>query len=325
MTHDTARLRASVFRGAARLALLSFLAACGGDDDDAPGADASTDSDAGADAATGPDGSVARTTGFVANPAGTIHLMEGYAGQFQDQYRTGAYLLDGAIQPHATLVDSAGPCEIWSQQPRPALCDPPCEEGYCVADGECEPLPGPVTAGEITVTGLRDELRFVPGEFGYVAEPKLPFEEDIFEDGAAIEVSAPGDEVAGFDLSATGVVPLVHDLDLEFDVTLVIEDGVDEVVRWIPESSGSVQIALQVGWHGAPYEALLLCEAEDEAGELVIPGSLIERFPDREDPTGEAHSHWIARFNRDVVDSPGGPIELFVGSRVLILQIEHRR
>ena len=113
------------------------------------------------------------------------------------------------------------------------------------------------------------------------------------------------------------------DLDLEFDVTLVIEDGVDEVIRWTPESSGRVQLALQVGHHGAPYEALMVCEADDADGEIVVPGSLVTRFPQRSNGL-EQHSSWIARFTRDVLETEAGPVELFVANRILILQIDHR-
>jgi hypothetical protein len=329
MTHDTPSKGSSVFRGALRLgpALLLFLlfalhpaaAGCGGDGDDG----AADGGDAGA--APGPDGSTARATGFVANPAGHVHFIEGFGGAFGDIYGRGAVLRDRADLPRASLLASEGDCEIWAHPPGPADCDPACQDQVCVAEDRCEPFPRLVSAGDIEVTGLTQELRFVPGEFGYVADPELPADPgDLFEDGVAITASAPGDDVPGFSLSAAGVAPLVADLDLEFDVTLVIEDGVDEVIRWEAESSGRVQLALQVGWHGAPYEAVLVCEVDDQAGELVVPGSLIARFPQRQNPTGEAHFHWIARFDRDVVESEAGPIELFVASRVLIQQIEHR-
>jgi hypothetical protein len=336
MAHQVPRRPISVFRGAVRRAprllvalfAVTLTAACGDDDGNADDdTDDSTDdgTDDGSDAAPGADGSVARATGFVPNPAGTIHLVEGITSEGTDPYRRGAFLRDGPDLPPATLLASEGDCEIWTHPVEPPLCDPPCEDGLCVADGECAPFPAPVDAGEITVTGLLEPLRFVPGKLGYTAEPPLPADDqDLFGDTASIAATAPGADAPAFSLSASGVVPLVPDLDLEFDVTLVIEDGVDEVIRWEPESSGGVQLALQVGWHGAAYEALLVCEAEDEAGELVVPGSLISRFPDRVDPTGEAHYSWIARFSRDVAESEAGPIELLVAHRVLILQIEHR-
>ncbi len=318
MTRDFPAARASVFRGAAALAAaLLWIAACGGDDDGDPADDDGGDA---SDAAPGADASTDRATGFVANPAGTIQILEGYPGE--GGIAVFASLRDRADAPVATLLASEGDCEIWTHPTERPNCDPPCE-GVCVADGVCEPFPVPVSAGDIAVTGLNEELRFVPNEFGYRTEPdSLP--EDMFDAAAAIEATAPGADAPGFTLSAEGVAPLVPDLDLEFDVTLVIEDDVDEAIRWVPESSGRVQLGLQVGWHGAAYEALLLCEADDDTGELVVPGSLIERFPLRANPTGEPHSSWIARFARDVVDGPAGPIELFVASRAIILQVEHR-
>ncbi len=321
MTRDFPAATASVFRGAAPLtaALLAIaLAACSGDDDGGPSSDAGDDG--GADAAPGADASTDRATEFVANPAGTIQILEGYVGEIG--IAAFASLRDRAEAPVATLAASEGECEIWTHPTERFDCDPPCE-GACVADDTCEPFPVPQSAGEIAVSGLAEELRFVPSEFGYRTEPDV-LPEDMFEAAAAIEATAPGGDAPGFTLSAEGVAPLEPDLDLDFDVTLVIEDGVDEVIRWVPESSGRVQLGLQVGWHGAAYEALLLCEADDAAGQLTVPGKLIERFPERVNPTGEAHSSWIARFDRDVVEGPAGPIELFVASRAIILQIEHR-
>ena len=315
MARDIPRAGASVFRGAARVAVAFLLAACGGDDDGA-----NDDGAGGADAAPAGDGSTDRATDFEPNPVGTVQLVESNVAGLQSAQAT---LRDRAEQPPALLLASEGDCEIWTHALEPAQCDPPCQGGYCVSDGQCEPFPEPISAGEIEVTGLTQDLRFVPEKFGYTSQPDI-LPEDLFDDGAAIEVTAPGGDAPGFTLSATGVAPLVADLDLDFDVTLVIEDQVDEVIRWTPASSGRIQLGLQVGWHGAAYEALLLCEADDADGELVVPGSLIERFPPRADPTGEQHGSWMARFTRDVIDTDAGPLELFIASRLLILQIDHR-
>ena len=335
MTHDIRRRAASVFRGAvvppavAFSLVALFLAAGCGDDDDGSGDSGdsgdpgdSGDDGADGDAAPAPDGSTSRATGYVANPVGSIELIEGYVGE----RGTGAAALlrDAPDAPPAELLASEGPCEVWTHALEPAECDPPCELAYCVADDQCAPFPLPVSAGEIAVAGLTEELRFVPGGLGYDVDPEL-LPEDLFADGAAIEVTAAGDAAPGFSLAAVGVGPLDADLDLEFDVTLVIEDGVDEVIGWTAGgvAGARVQLALQVGHHGAPYEALLVCEADDADGELVVPGSLIQRFP-RQSNGLEQHASWIARFSRDVADGADGPIELMVASRTIIPQLDHR-
>jgi hypothetical protein len=304
MIRDTASLRASVFR----LALIAGLAGCGGDDD--AGADGSPV----ADAAPGPDGATDRTIDFPANRRGWIHLVEGFAG-FDG---VSAAVRDRVDVPVAELVAAEGDCEVWAHPADPAQCDPPCEDGYCVADDRCEPYPQLTSAGVITTTGVAGDLRFVPVEYGYQVDPEVP-PEDLFADNAAITVTAPGDVADGFTLEAGGVVPLEAQLDLDFDITLVIEDGVDEVVEWTPESSGEIQLALLTGHHGQPWYSLLVCETADD-GELVIPGSLISQFP-RDESGFEQHYSWIARYRRALAD---GPIELWVASRVIIPQLEHR-
>jgi hypothetical protein len=213
------------------------------------------------------------------------------------------------------MIASAGDCAVWVH-PGPALCEPSCSDGFCIDTNTCEPWPQFAPAGTITVTGLHEALSFVPGTYWYSPEP-FPGSADLFATGAAITASAPGDVSEGFSLSATGVTPL----EAAFPVTLEIEDNVDEQISWTAEQSGRIQLALLVGWHGAPFEAMLLCETEDD-GSLTIPGSLIAQFP-RASSGMEQHSSWLVRFDRSVEQTSAGPIELFVGSMVIITQISH--
>lgn len=301
MDHDITTWPFSVFR----LATLSLaLAACGGDD----GGGA-------ADAGPGPDADVNRATDFVANRAGWIELAENTLGGS----RLSAGLRDGTDVPPASLLAAAGECEIWTHPLAPALCET-CD-GYCVAEDDCRPFPQSASAGTIAVAGTTEPVTFTPGEFGYQPDPKFP-PDDLFSDEAAISATAAGADADGFTLTTGGVAALEADLDLEFDVTLVIEDGVDEVIRWTPASSGRVALWLQVGHHGAPYEARLVCESADD-GELTVPGSLIADFP--QPASGlEQHASYLVRFDRDVEDGAVGPIELLVSSEVLIPQLDHR-
>lgn len=305
----------SVFRGVMAGLAISLAGGCGGDDDGGAG---DGDGDAASiDAAPGGDASGDRTTEFVADHAGTILLTEGFGG-----FSTyGAFLADGVDVPPARLLASAGECEIWTHPVEPADCDPACSNAYCVADDRCEPYPAPRSAGDITVTGLLEPVRFVAGEFGYRADPKFP-PEDLWAAGATLTATASGDEAPGFTLEVTGVADLEADLDLEFDHTLILEDGVDEVIRWTPEESGRIQLGLLIGHHGAPYEAMLVCESEDD-GELVVPGALVTQLPEQSSGL-EQHSSWIARFDRDVVETDAGPVELFLSNRVIIPQLQRR-
>jgi hypothetical protein len=293
------------------VALLCLLAACGGDDDGG-GATPDGGDGPGVDGGDGGD----RVTGYEPNRAGSIELVEdGTIGTMAI-----AALRDQAQVPTASMLASQGECEIWTHPLAQASCDPPCAGGYCAATDECVPFPMLADAGTITVTGLTEALSFTSGELGYQPDPEFP-PEDLFAAGAAIVAEAPGAAADGFTLEATGVPTLVADLDLEFDTTLVLEDGVDREIRWTAEDAGTIQLGLQVGWHGAAYEALLLCEADDD-GSLTIPGDLVTSFP-RASNGMEQHGSWIARVTRDTVATDGGPVELVVSSQLRISQLRH--
>ncbi|HLU66196.1 MAG TPA: hypothetical protein VKZ63_07960 [Kofleriaceae bacterium] len=313
MKHEVRIPVLSVFRV---VLCVAALAACGGDDDSGDGGGGGGGTP-GQDAGPRPDADVDRVLSFPADRVGWIYLVEGFAG-FDG---VSAALFDAPDVPEPALVAAEGDCEVWARPDAPALCDPPCQGGYCVADNQCVPLPQPVTAGTITVDGLTGPLQFVESGPYYQPDPAIP-PEDLFADDATITATAPGGDLDGFSLEAGGVAPLEAQLDLEYDVTLVIEDEVDEVIRWTPESSGEIQLALLTGHHGSPYRSLLVCETADD-GELTIPGSLITQFP-RDDSGHEQHFSWIARFTRDLADTPAGPIELWIASRILIPQLEHR-
>ena len=77
----------------------------------------------------------------------------------------------------------------------------------------------------------------------------------------------------------------------------------------------------EVGWHGAAYEALMLCEALDD-GSFTIPGDLITELP-RAANGMEQHSSCLARVTREEADTDAGPIELVVSSQVRIPQLSH--
>jgi len=124
----------------------------------------------------------------------------------------------------------------------------------------------------ISVTGLLGPLSFQPTGSTYRTETSI--EGPLFAPGAAIAVTAPGDEVPGFSVSAVGVVPFDEEIDL-----ITIEDDVDTEVTWTAASSGRVQLALRLGWHGGPCTDMILCEADDTAGSLVIAGELVTQFP----------------------------------------------
>ena len=291
------------------ISLAAGLCACGGDDDggDLPGRPGPL-----------PDGSFDRDTAFMANTAGLISLTEGPAGWVVNDQRLYLRLEDGLEVPAASLLASEGECEVWAHPFVPFGCDPGCATGYCIAENTCVPFATPVDHGVVTVTGLLETVRFVNTEFGYLAEPsEVP--EELFADDAVVTVAAEGGDGPAFALEASGV-PAIEPL-LKPGELFRIEDGVDKLIEWRAENSGRIQVALLVGHHGSPYEAMLVCETEDD-GELVIPGDIITEFPRVQVPLGQ-HPSWIARFSRSSTEIDAGPVELFVSSRSLLPDIVH--
>jgi len=232
---------------------------------------------------------------------GLVNLIEG--GGFLSVF---ASIQDGPELPTPVLAGRFGECAVYVRPP-PASCDPACGSGVCASTNVCVPYPATVGVGDITVTGLLAPLVFHPGPFGYAPDPAPG--SDLFDAGAAITVSAPGDAAPGFSANLTGVPTLEAPFQ---NLTLV--DGDDAPVTWTPAGTAAIQIALIVGWHGQPPEAMMACETADD-GAFAIPGAAISALP-RASSSLEQHASWIRRFDRAVVASPAGPIELVAASEV---------
>ncbi|MGE0549247.1 MAG: hypothetical protein AB7O24_15440 [Kofleriaceae bacterium] len=230
---------------------------------------------------------------------GYIDLVEGFTGVY-------ALITDRPEQPPSVLTARDGDCAIYTRAAIPS-CDPPCGGATsCTATNTCTPWPQNASAGPIEVTGLREPLTFRTGPFGYVPEPAPPL--DLFETDAAIQITAPGDMTPAFTAELAGVAPLTVPSQ-----NLKLIDGDDAKIQWTAAANARIAIALITGWHGAPYEAMLRCETDDD-GELTIPGGLIAQFP-RQSSGLEQHPSWIMRFDRAIVTVPAGAIEVVVGSQ----------
>lgn len=199
-----------------------------------------------------------------------------------------------------------GECALYVR-PEPASCTPRCDDGsVCVAAGACAALARPVSAGVITVSGLRQRLVFRPMLDGYRPESLPP--EELFDSGARIRVTAPGDQVPGFTAELGGVPRLQVDF-----ARIALHADRDTRLLWTAAGVGRVAAILAVGPPAAPFSSLLLCETEDY-GALTIPAALAARLP-RPGP-GEEERATMIRLQRAVLPSAAGPIEIIAGQKV---------
>ena len=171
----------------------------------------------------------------------------------------------------------AGECVFF----RPALpmdCDPQCEPGTVCdyATGECrEPVP-PVSASEITVSGLKSALMIIPETRYYYYIPHFdpePANGDIFDEGTAITAFAPGGEVPAFQVTGEGVAAVETELPCELD----IDASKDLSVQWTPGSQGDTIIfEMRSGNHANQFSSIT-CTASD-SGELVVDSALLQEY-----------------------------------------------
>lgn len=150
-------------------------------------------------------------------------------------------------------------------------CDPACEsDELCVADGVCQEWPQLAPAGDIEVTGLRQDLTLVPmGQGWYSTEQEIG--DDLFDAGATIEAVAEGDQTPAFTVQATAPAPFTEPLSCDFD----LPDG-DYEVKWTPAGGQRVRWEMVSAFH-AGDGPMVLCESPDD-GSIVVPAALIDRY-----------------------------------------------
>lgn len=152
-------------------------------------------------------------------------------------------------------------------------------EGLCVG-GVCRDWPLGRSAGTITITGLVQPMTLTwTGD--YYAQSFFPMG-DLFAPGAAIGVTAAGDEVSGFGATVAGVTAIAPDLDGSCHNELHVTRGEDLAVTW-PDAVAGTRVMLRLpgpnNGHGMPPRAVIECEGPDTGG-FVVPASLIDVLPD---------------------------------------------
>ncbi|MBW2701056.1 MAG: hypothetical protein JRF33_09580 [Deltaproteobacteria bacterium] len=216
-----------------------------------------------------------------------------------------------------SLVASAGKCSLYEiEWVDHWLCDPACDPDSqsCVIENEehlCVDLPRAWNAGTIEVSLAGSILDLQPDELGRYATENPPAE--LFDAGDLIQVTASGDELGAFQLSAEGVAHLEIP-----DSNVHLTGGQATTVSWEPADPGSrVQIMLFSGpHHPAPPVASILCDAPDEDGQVEITAELVNGFLERT---------WVAnwcsqalRYREASIESANERITLRVGSMRLL-------
>ncbi len=231
---------------------------------------------------------------------GLINLIGGAGGDVH------AVLRDRPEPLAPELRGRQGACSLYIRRSL-AACLPLCDESsVCVEPGECAARSLPASAGDITVTGLRQRLVFRAAPEGYAPEELPP--QELFDSGARIVVSAPGGDVAGFSAELAGVPRL----QVGFEA-IRLRRGKDTRLTWTAAGVGRVAAVLTVGRSSSQFSSMLLCETDDY-GDLTIPAALAARLPSAE--ANEIEHATMMRLSRALITTAAGPIEIVAGQKV---------
>jgi len=313
------------------LVAVMLLAACGSTDEGAGNTDGDNDGDNEAEAdgddspdGDGADGDTADGDNVIEQPTliGRVSVnafawggVPSSDANVSIEFYTGLVRMDAfaAFPPELHHVAArGGDCVLYLGND--SACNPPCDwDEYCDAENTCQDAPIRQSAGKVTLTAGDQEVSADPGAAGdYYSDP---LSADLIAPDTAFAVEAAGDDFPGFSLQTTGVEPAAFDIDLQSN-SITLTDGQDNEVAWEPiENGGLVQMILNSGWHGAPPEATMYCEAPASRGRLVIPQAVVEGFPSTGGIGLEPHMSYIGVARRVRASLPGGEVEFSVGWR----------
>lgn len=259
------------------MAIALVVAAGCGDDDGGAGADAAG---AGDGAVSDPDAGAAAAplrghieVVEVSDPYGSRgHAHGGVLATASSHLRFTFYGNISAVH-FQKEVDRVGDCRLL--RPEAQFCND-CA-GLCVGPDICEPLPEQVDVGTLTFAGLRSPLTLDFNGYWYASQASVPA--DAFADDASVTLSAPGAAGPAFQVTTTAVAPLNMMALTDHELAA---GNTDTVVTWTPADPGSrVRLTLNANnmGHGLAYAAIIECDADDSAGQITIPGSLLSQFP----------------------------------------------
>lgn len=237
------------------------------------------------------------TTGDAVGPVGEGCTPQTQIGRFEVFNDPMGSWVSGTVSDAVSVYDlilqptqTDGPCTLWMGL-NPDFCDPQCVSGEeCHEDGTCKPAPQRQSIGVVTVAGLKEPLELdanVQLEYKFWNFVGAPYEV-----GAAITLTASGDVIEGFELSGTGVPPLVMD-DLEWTIT----PGAPLTLEWEPaEGPWEIWFQLNVDQHGLT-PVTLRCTLPD-TGSYTVSAEMIDHLI-----TSGASGASKGRVHRRTIDS----------------------
>jgi hypothetical protein len=290
----------------------------------------------GAGAGTGGAGSVTPDGGgSPGNKRGRISILEGRL-YFEDLDRVveeprsaiEARFFQGAEPAWHHEAMNDGTCRLLTFSP--VSCDPFCN-GICLPGNACEPWPSYISAGTLTLTGLKvAAISLTPqGDSAYYGLPAAPPLE-LFDAGSTVTVSAAGGTLPAFTAQARGVARLETAIQ---NGRFALVNGQDYTLRWTPAGGDDTRVRLTINsrnnGHGQPYNAIIECDAPDATGQLTIPHAMIDGLPEIHAFIGcvsiDCPPSFLLRYTRAVAELPGdtGHVDVIVGDRSII-GVDHR-
>lgn len=231
--------------------------------------------------------------------------------------------LDGGEPSWHQVAMTDGACVLKTFTPQ--SCDPFCD-GICYGPNQCAPWPTYVSAGTLTITGLKTPVSIPYAQDSWYYYPNVP-PADLFDAGARIIATGTGGALPAFNVEARGVDPLVAEIQ-GGKITLL--PGRAHVVRWTP-SGREARVRLTINSpnqsHGNPFLAIVECDVPDSTGEITVPAAMVDALPEltafgicvlRDCPAST-----LLRYTNGYAPVPGGYVEMVVGDQMSI-GVEHQ-
>lgn len=186
---------------------------------------------------------------------------------------------DGAMPSSIIWRETAksGACTLY--EPEVPFCSPRCgSDALCVSNGVCEALPNLISAGKVTVTGVKTlagatAFTMDPVLNGYQPPAGTSMEYIPFAEGNPVSVSAAGDTgVGAFVLNGKAIARLVLLTD-----SIALEDGKPVQLHWTPPGQDvgtTIEVIMDLSHHGGS-KGKIECETADN-GSLEVSASLVD-------------------------------------------------